>query len=230
MNFLDVCNDISSEYRIAQSIFPVDKLYTQNEKHNLAKRLKIFQNKFSNISSSIQSDKRMTRENKVHLLEMIFNIREEVKRQQQIKVKTSDNISDVKEMTFVRTQSHSYDELLKNFFDNHYKGESLKDLYKKVLNKDAKVIADMPKDDLLGILNQLLISVYDPQKWKIMSERKIRAFYKLHHDWHINLKTIVYIMNNFFGKEYNTTEIMKMSSAYFITFGTEKWLDVVGRG
>jgi len=229
MNFLDVCRDIESEYRIAQSIFPTDRLYTQIEKHSLAKRLKIFQNKFSNIATSVQGDKSMSRENKTHILEMIYNITEEIKRARAIKVKTSDSLSDETEPVYVRTQSHNYDELLKQFFDKYYQGQPLKLLYRDIQSKQADIIAGMPKDDLLGMLNQFMIAEYDPQKWKIMSERKIRAFYKLHHDWHISLKTLVDILNYHFGKNYDTMEIMKMSSAYYVTFGTDKWLDAVGR-
>jgi len=229
MNFLDVCRDIESEYKIAQSIFPTDRVYTQAEKHIMSKRLKIFANKFSNIATQIQGDRRMTRENKTHLLEMIYNISEEVKRARAVNVRTSDILSNETDTVYVRTQSHNYDELLKQFFDRFYKGQPLKILYKDIQSKNAEVIADMPKDDLLGILNQFIIAEYDPQKWKIMSERKIRAFFKLHHDWHISLKTLVEILNYHFGKNYDEMEIMKMSSAYFVTFGTEKWLDSVGR-
>jgi len=229
MNFLDTCQDIESEYRIAQSIFPTKRLYTQIEKHNLAMRLKIFQTKFNKIATSIQCDKYMLKENKIYLLEMIYNISEELKRVRAIDVKTSDTLSDETEPVYVRTEGHNYDELLKQFFNKYYTGESLKELYKKIQNKEAEIIGDIPKDDLLSIMNQFIIAEYDPKKWKIMSERKIRAFYKLHHDWHISLDTLVEILNNHFYKNYTVIEIMKMSSAYFVTFGTGKWLDAVGR-
>ncbi|NIU00396.1 MAG: hypothetical protein GWN01_05490 [Nitrosopumilaceae archaeon] len=232
LNFSTVQKDIESDYKLISSIFPGDREYTHQEKYNIQLRLKQFQSKFNSLATAIHADGKMPLDKKKILLDSIYEIVEEIKRNRGKDIKTSDTKSDSKTMSFDRIMAHNLDHRLLSFFNYIYDGSDLKTVYKKLNEHKADKIGtpagDISKTELLGVINQLMICMYDTG-YKILSERKVRALYKLHHDYHINPKTLTLILDRFFGKNYNWLDVMRMSSAYFVEFGQEGWLDKVGR-